>query len=177
MALDINRPLIERTWVLPRIRQLLPIAEKYDARQPIAFATEAIGDFSLALIKTGARFRPILSVRNERFNRLAIFLRRLYPEFFAGVFKPIEPADFIDEELITKRFELAAESKRKKSEKSRSIRGRELRLTPDDDSWIGETNVGAHFDLFRRSVISLGRYVQKSVADDEKTGKTLLLLK
>ena len=79
MALDINRPLIERTWILPRLRSFLLIAEKYDSTQPISFAREAIGEFTLAAMKTGGKMRPVLSAPSGTISSLSAHNRASVP--------------------------------------------------------------------------------------------------
>lgn len=179
MALDINRPLIERTWILPRLRQVTPIAEKYGPKQPIAFASESIGSFYLSAVGHKSNPRPVLSVRNEHFNRFPILIARLYPEYFQGVFNPIKSNGFINIEEVQERIKLRPRNRRTKKEmqEQQIFGGRSLDLSAEDDSWLAATAIGNHFELFRKALLAVGRHVEKSVKEAERSGKTLLLLK
>jgi hypothetical protein len=173
MALDINRSLVERMWVLPRLEVLMPIAERYDKSQPISFASNAVGDFCLSRMKVGGTFRGSLTLRNEKFHRFPLIVQRLYPSFFEGVFDPINEENFIDEAEIERRLQT---SSRRGGGKSRR-REQELQLTSSDDDWIVHTNIGLHFERFRRGILAVGRHVRKSVREAESSGKNLVLLK
>ncbi|CCE04581.1 hypothetical protein BRAS3843_1090023 [Bradyrhizobium sp. STM 3843] len=177
MVLDINRPLIERTWIAPRLRNILLIAQKYNAKQPITFASEAIGDFFLSTMGNKSRLRPVLSVRNERFNRFPILVGQLYPEFFKGVFDPLMSNDFIDVEEVQRRISLRPRRKKAKGEAQQIFGNGTLNLSGEDDEWLAETSIGHHFERFRRALLAVGRHVERSVKEAEKSGKTLLLLK
>jgi hypothetical protein len=177
MAFDINRPLIERIWVLPRMQNLVAIAQKYDSKRPISFATEVIGDFSLSNIKDGQLLRPVLGLRKER-SRFLMLIARLYPEQFKGVFEPLNHDNLVDPEEVRSRLRSSRRSA--KAGKNGSNRGhgpRILSLTAKDNEWIAKTNVGKHFERFRTAILAVGRHVEKSVRDAETTGKMLLLLK
>ncbi|KRQ01463.1 hypothetical protein AOQ72_08295 [Bradyrhizobium yuanmingense] len=176
MALDINRPLIERTWILPKLREILPIVKKYKTGQPISFATDVIGDFALSPMKLAdGRYRPLLTVHNEKHNRFPIFIARLYPHLFKGVFEPLDDTDFVDNETLMRRLDSSPPGKRRSKLKG-GLLGSRLRLYPEDDEWMKETKFARHFELFRRALLAVGRHVERSVKEDEKTGKNLLLM-
>jgi len=171
MSLDINRDLIERLWVLPRLQTILPIAMKYDASCPISFASEAIGSFHIRRAKMGSTFRNILTLTGEKYNRFPIVLRRLYPDKFEGVFEPIRGADSLDDSLVLAK--LNAQKKNRKKEHFDQI----LDLTSKDDKWIAATSVGVHFERFRLALLEIASNVETSVRDAERSGKNLVLLK
>jgi NACHT domain len=175
MALDINRPLVERIWIFPRIEVLRRIAKKYNKSQPISFAKEAIGEFYLQRMKAGSSYRTNLSLRNERFHRFALIINDLYPEFFKNVFEPININNFLDENETARWFEKSRGVA--KSQKNKSLDDGRIHLTSSDNEWVASTNIGTHFERFRRAILTVGRHVEKSVRDAESSGKTLVLLK
>lgn len=174
MALDINRPLLERTWILPRLREIVSVAEKFDSRRPIAFASETIGEFYLWTVGNKDNLSPMLNVRNEHFNRFPITVGRLYPTFFRGVFNPLAADSFVSAEEIVRRVQFLRRTKKKDEKLDLS---NEVTLSAADDSWLAETDLGRHFELFRKALLAVGHHVQSSVEDAERSGKTLLLLK
>jgi hypothetical protein len=182
MALDINRPLIERIWILPRAKPLAEIAAKYDKTQPISFATEAIGSFRLSVMKSGSNFRPILSLGVDgasKMGRVALAFGRLYPDVFEGVFEPISTSDFIDVSEIRRRLPPPKRNIRavKASAKDDILAdGGYLELSAVDDNWIATTSIGKHFERFRTAILDIADHVQKSVTDAETSGKNLLLM-
>jgi hypothetical protein len=175
MALDINRSLVERTWILPRIKELTAIARKYDKTQPVSFALEAIGNFSLLVMQSGSGQRTDISLGDPRFDRFPLIVGRLYPTFFRSVFSPLNSGNFIDAQEILQRLDRPVRKGAKK--KTAGSNEGALRLTKADDEWIATTAVGKHFELFRVALIAIGRHVEKSVKDAESSGKTLVLLK
>ncbi|MGY2849695.1 hypothetical protein ACVIHH_005630 [Bradyrhizobium sp. USDA 4518] len=180
MAVDINRPLIERAWVLPRLREMMPALRKFDAKHPISFATEVIGDFGLSVMgNEKGKEHTVLNLGDSRMHSFPLMMERLYPVQFKGVFDALENEDSIPGEEIGRRIEARDREANNISnrEAKRASRVRGLPLSPEDDEWLASTNVGKHFELFRKALLAVARHVEKSVNDAEKTGRTLVLLR
>jgi hypothetical protein len=177
MALDINRDLIEREWVLPRLRTLVQVAKKYDGSKPISFATEAIGTFHIQRAKSGSAFRNSLTLTNDKHFRFPLVLQRLYSKPFEGVFETIRGHDFINDDDVVTRLN---ESKRVGKKGVRSARDKNiegaLNLKASDDQWISNTDIGVHFERFRVAILAVAEEVEKSVRDAESSGRNLVLL-
>jgi hypothetical protein len=173
MALDINRDLIERLWILPRLKKLYLVSKKFGKSKPISFASGAIGRFAIRRMKIGGRLRNFLDLERRK-NNFALTLTRLYPKNFVGVFDPIRPHDALDVDEINDRMD-PLPSNGKPSALSDAETDGMLRLTAKDDGWVSSTNIGTHFERFRRAIQVTADQVEKSVVDAEASGKGLVL--
>jgi hypothetical protein len=177
MAFDINRDLIERSWILPRIRTLNAELSLIGPKDLIGFASTAIGQFGLRRMNTDQRRRYSLSLEIDSNAPFVLGLTRLYPKIFENVFDPIHEQTDQDDELIAEKLDPKFQQKRAAADSGTTNDPNTYLFEPSDNEWIEETQIGEHFRRFRRALAVALAEIEKSVHFAETSGKNLVFKK
>jgi hypothetical protein len=168
MAFDINRDLIERKWVLPRIRSLVKKINTVRQDDLVGFGLIAYGHFALRKLESDYTL-TLNEITNSTFS---FCLNRLYPNLFERVFEPLNKLP--DNAMIDQKYEDRLRGKLEKGGAENDMAPREYQLTVDDNEWVSLTSVGEFLRRSRQALIDTLSNVSKSVEHAEVSGRNLL---
>jgi len=158
MASDINRDLIERVWILPRLRAINSALETIPEDNLIRFGEKLFGNFKLHQVSSGSQNFAI-RLDEETNSDFCFCLTRLYKEEFRGTLPVTWSKE--DQELIRQNW-------------PRDKRRGELVLQQKDNQWIGPTDLGRFFRDFRTALLKVTQKIEKSVRHSEISGRNLV---
>lgn len=168
MAFDINRDLVERIWVQPRLGDLAKQIKCIPDRELSAFVAATVGKFSIATYSNEENKRCHLSLSKRREPAFVFALTRLYPKLFKGVFAPV--ASMHNDCAMWEEFV----KHRGLPSKSKSHERMWCELGEADDVWLWGTPVGEHVRRLRSALLKAASEVEKSVVHCEVSGRNLL---
>jgi hypothetical protein len=164
MAFDMNRDLVERTWVNPRLQELAYRIHELPSDNLIAVGSIAVGTLGLVSFSQRERVRCHLILVDRREPAFVLAFTRLYPKLFRGVFEPLRSMK--EEECV--------EIAKHVDSYSKSGREREYALSERDNEWVGSTQIGEHLRRFRSALLKAADTVKKSVEECESSGRSLV---
>jgi hypothetical protein len=173
MTFDINRDLIERTWILPKMKDLSAKLRSIEVPDLVGFAAAAIGHFGLRPIGVGQVVRYSLSLEKVSEATFTLAVSRLYPEIFKSVFAPLHDENDEDNKLIIR---MASQRFSRRKSNTESL-DRVYMIRPSDNNWIGGTQIGEHLRRFRKALFDTTIAVEGSVKHAKTSGKNLVFKK
>jgi pimeloyl-ACP methyl ester carboxylesterase len=189
MAMEMNRNLIEREWVLPRIRDLVRVAE---TSQMLRFAKYLFGGLVYEGSKSGARICPKDSSPNIALCVLYT-LEQQYPEYIKdldGVLGHLSGNDIaeLQDRYLWPKSTLsseggfphseirASELEEQQKEQQRDKLKQVWSITETDEQapWFEKLSTAEKLRLLASQIIALNRHLELSVERSKKFGAELL---
>jgi predicted NACHT family NTPase len=169
MAFDMNRPLLERQWILPKLQQICERAEQLDLqRDLIGYAEQLFGGLGVYI---GGSLRTQFYYPSEMTpnGHTWLAIKRLYPNHFADMHATVNRRLNKERVLISKKI-----SEMKRSGDSRFGRkiGRTgfLLLNRTDNGWLLKTRIHQYLKDDRKLMRQLTTLVAQSVSQKAKGG-------
>jgi len=170
MAFAMNRTLIEREWIIPKLKEYAALANSINPRAtPIEYANKIFGGLSLQHRgRTGGEF----IYRNiSPLGTALLMVHRLYGEIYA----PIERSLGKDNTIIKKALDAMANDgdNRITTMGSNRVRSGEILLT-ENDAWLRKTRVPIYFDAHKAVTLKLLAELELAAVEQQTTINDLL---
>jgi hypothetical protein len=174
MAFAMNRNLIEREWIIPKLHLFIQESSEIDpVKDPIGYVRKMFGQLSLE-IRNG---RPVDFIYSETLPQAFVWfaIMTLYrDEYFAPLHKWANRQIKTDASVISSALENLKRADDPRlavvGSPSRRRLPRSIPIKPTDGSWVLQTRVPAYFSRHREIVQKMLKNIEK----DENTQRDIL---
>jgi hypothetical protein len=172
MAFDMNRPLLEREWILPKLKQICELSDRLDLDGDlIGYVTEFYGGIVVhARGPTRTQFYYVSDMNS--LGHVAMTIKRLYPDKFLEIYATTARRFRKEKPMISARL-----NEMKKLGESRfggkAARTGSIPLRSEDSEWLKETRIYPYLKAEREIMHQLLGQVSSAVIGKAK-GRGLL---
>jgi hypothetical protein len=168
MAFAMNKRLIEREWIIPKLLEFQAIAAKFSPKkEPIAYADAVFG--GLMLTHRGKSGGTFTYAAITPLGLAILLIQRLYGSRFAGY------PDKNDPKVIKSALKAMAEADDVRLSKTPGdrIRSGGISLT-SSDTWVARSGIPSYFDAQRTVSLKLLQEINAAAADQNSALKDLI---
>jgi hypothetical protein len=175
MAFDMNRTLIERDWISPKLSELVPKLESLDPKNNLIEISQLIyGEVQLRVEGSRSALEYTI-VRASPWTPFVSTLLKLYPGHFSslnGIFSTRIKEDqlVISDELMRReedRMATRTVGSKKTEVQDGQLRFGEIVLVPSDGGWVKRTSFGELLERECQALQELKSIVEASISQKE----------
>jgi hypothetical protein len=162
MAFAMNRKLLERDWILPKLMEFREMSKDIDPKiNPIGYVNKLFGGLSLRHVGKGSGDFIFPSPSPQGFVWLEI--RDLYPEKFRSPSRRKRDTSVIKDALQA----LADAGDQRLSSRGGRVKSGIIELNEADNVWILKTRVPSYFEWYKNVSLKLLAEVTKAVSEQK----------
>jgi hypothetical protein len=166
MAFDMNRNLLEREWVLPKLREIESRIKDIDAeRDTLKYVHTLFGKFSLRL--RGSNRLSFLYHDMHPVGLVAFCIVELYEQYFRELQNWVAGQKVKDKEFVqnvVNELTRSGDSRLLNVKKGRVI---ELQIRQEDADWLARTRTSKYFKRHKEVITKLLKDVESNVNEQK----------
>jgi NACHT domain len=164
MAFSMNRALLEREWILPKLTKFREMSKGVDPKtNPVRYANELFG--GLCLLNRGKSGGDFVYKSPSADGYVWLAINELYADRYraSGSVRRQKDSAVIRDALQA----LADAGDQRISSVGRRIKSGSIELTEGDNAWLLKTRVPGYFERHKNATLRLLEELKKSAADQK----------